>query len=74
MVWGGGQNNPAFINNESQFSASILFGAENDAMAYPQLVKETRNGVTKSLMKADAIGLSPANGSSLPLYVGFDGN
>ncbi len=74
VVWGGGQNNPAFINNESLFSASILFGAESDAMAYSQLVKETRNGVTKSLMKADAISLSPANGSSLPLYVGFDGN
>ncbi len=79
VVWGGGQNIPAFVsnnnssNNNSQFSASILLLSASDALAYPVLVKETRNGVTKSLTKANATSIAPATGSVLPLYVGFNG-
>jgi hypothetical protein len=71
-VWAGGGTRPAFIVQEgSKFSTSICLNAATLDLSYNELVKETRNGVTKSLMKADAISLVPGGGSVLPLYVGF---
>jgi hypothetical protein len=72
VAWGSGPSAPAFVNNESQFSTSIFLVSGNKESDYSELVRETHNGVTRSLMKDDAIGLAPATGSVLPFYVGYD--
>jgi hypothetical protein len=68
VAWGTGPNTPAFVNNESQFSTSIFLVSGSKESEYSELVRETRNGVTKSLIKDNAISIAPATGSALPLY------
>jgi hypothetical protein len=60
------QPDPAFINNES--SHSLIYATDTD-YNYSTSIKETRDGVTRTISPANL----PARylGTAVPLYVGY---
>lgn len=62
---------PMFINNES--SVSVSFGEISfNGAPFSVLVRETRNGVTRSLNRGGGAPIRFGNnGSALPLYTGY---
>ncbi len=62
---------PAFINNGSSLSVSIAESCYSGDYNYKVIIKETRDGVTKTLPNKAIPGRSSCS-FTLPLYVGFD--
>jgi hypothetical protein len=59
---------PAFINNESELSV-IIGESHYGGGRYTTLVRETRNGTTKTLLRQNLP--NRGSGSMIPLYVGY---
>jgi regulation of enolase protein 1 (concanavalin A-like superfamily) len=62
---------PAFINHESQLTIAGIGESRYNVGSYDVLVEETRNGVTQTLLNDSNI-LKRNQGFQIPLYSGFD--